>query len=140
VKSALVICTLGFLLFACHSRHVKPKPQGEFAFLLQYNGRNPNDVGFITNHVVERRLANLLKDSFQVFISKTTAFAAPVYVDTNHGWVISIFNKDSLNKKQVAAILIDVNNDAMWVDYMNGDSIISFADNTSIKKPEPLKE
>ena len=55
------------------------KPKGEFAFLLNYNGQMPEDVGLLTNHIVQRRLANVMKDSMLSYV-RTAAYAKPIFV------------------------------------------------------------
>lgn len=141
IKTLLKLGFACLVLSSCHNQSTKQAPnnraKGEFAFLLQYDGKMPAEVGFLTNHVVERRLANLLKDSFPVFISKTT-FPMPLFVDTVDKYMIGSFYLDAGLNNPGALVLIDVKNDAMWVDYMNGNSEIHFADNPSLQKPGPF--
>lgn len=108
--------------------------KGELHFLLDYNHRMPEDVGFLTNHVVERRMANLLKDDFEFFIAHTH-YANVILADTLSNIVMATFREDSLSEKIVASILIDVAKDAFWIDLNRGDSVISYADYPSSEKP-----
>ena len=94
----------------------------------------PEDVGFLTNHVVERRMANLLKDDFEFFIAHTH-YANVILADTLSNIVMATFREDSLSEKIVASILIDVAKDAFWIDLNRGDSVISYADYPSSEKP-----
>lgn len=105
-------------------------PKGELAFLLQYNGRMPSDVGFTTNHIVERRLANLMKADFQPF-RDSLGTEYPLVVDTVN-YVVKAYYGDKLIHQQ---ILIDVANDAFWVDYMLPDTTLYYTDNTTLNKP-----
>lgn len=105
-------------------------PKGELAFLLQYNGRMPSDVGFTTNHIVERRLANLMKENFQPF-RDSLGTEYPLVVDTVNYIVKAHYGGKLIHQE----IVIDVANDAFWVDYMRPDTTLHFADNTSLMKP-----
>ncbi|MFM2307531.1 MAG: hypothetical protein RLZZ367_2200 [Bacteroidota bacterium] len=105
-------------------------PKGELAFLLQYNGRMPSDVGFTTNHIVERRLANLMKADFQPF-RDSLGTEHPLVVDTVN-YIVKAYYGGKLIHQQ---ILIDVANDAFWVDYMLPDTTLYYTDNTKLNKP-----
>jgi hypothetical protein len=135
----LYLVTLFFLfLSACGQPNTKPKQaqgpvKGELAFLLQYNGQMPSDVGFLTNHVVERRLANIMKDSFQVFMSNTR-YDRPIMV-LDSQMVAASFFSDSDRTNQSAWIIIDVPQDAVWAGYSIGDSSIDFSDHPSLPVP-----
>lgn len=112
------------------SEQTQKMPKGELAFLLEYNGKKPEDVGFLTNHIVERRLANLMKDSFQVFSSKTK-FSSPVVVDRENGLIAVKYFNDVEGKEISAKVVIDALHEVFWVYYYNGDSIVKFTDNPS---------
>lgn len=113
----------------------RDKPaKGELHFLLDYNHRMPEDVGFLTNHVVERRMANLLKGDFEFFMAHTT-YPNLIMADTLNDIVVATFRGDSLSQKLVATVLIDVAKDAFWVDFNRGDSMISYADYPNSEKP-----
>ena len=105
-------------------------PKGEMAFLLQYNGRMPSDVGFTTNHIVERRLANLMKENFQPF-RDSLGTEYPLVVDTVNYIVKAHYGGEFIHQE----IVIDVANDAFWVDYMRPDTTLHYTDNTSLKRP-----
>lgn len=107
--------------------------------MLAYNRQMPDDVGFLTNHVVERRLANLLKSDFELFMAQTHN-ALPIQVDTLSNLIMAAFLKDSLSKEVKATIFIDVAKDAFWVDFKKGDSVMSYADYPSYHKPDILKK
>ncbi|HWB64460.1 MAG TPA: hypothetical protein VG603_13170 [Chitinophagales bacterium] len=108
-------------------------PKGEFAFLLGYEGRLPADVGFLTNHVVERRLANMMKDSFMVFMGHAK-YGRPVVVQDS-AIIITTFYSDSDRVEPSAELVIDVPRDAMWAEYYAPDTIIKFTDHPSWPKP-----
>lgn len=109
-------------------------PKGELAFLLQYGGRLPEDVGFLTNHVVERRLANLMKDSFAVLSTKT-AYSTPITVEPTQGFVSAKYFNDRERQDLASMIIIDAANDVFWVYYYNGDQMVKFTDNPSTTMP-----
>ncbi len=125
------------LLYGCNLKQ-QPQgaasPQGELAFLLQYNGKMPSDVGLLRNQVVQRRLANMLKDSFQVFIN-STKYERPIEVSLQQQLVMAEFFSDSDRSQPSANLTIDVQQDAMWVEYLSGDSIIEFTDHKSLPRP-----
>ncbi len=137
-KSLVVAFGLSLLLYACNT---KPRqevqsdnPKGELAFLLQYEGKLPSDVGLLRNQVVQRRLANMLKDSFQVFMGKTV-YDRPIEIVKQGQLLIAQFFSDSDRAMPSADLVIDVEQDAMWVEYLSGDTIIEFTDHPSLKKP-----
>jgi hypothetical protein len=103
--------------------------KGELAFLLKYHGKQPEDVGFLTNHIVERRLANLMKDSFQVLATKT-AFASPIVVSEKDGLITSRYFYDKELTRLSASIVIDARHEIFWAYYYNGDSLVKFTDNS----------
>jgi hypothetical protein len=140
MKRYIVPAIALIILFSCNN---KPKPvpapvatetpsKGEFAFLLKYNGEMPSDVGFLTNHVVERRLASILKDSFQVFM-RLTKYDRPIVVDGQQ--VAALFYSDSDRTMPSAVVSIDVANDAIWAEYLSGDSTILYTDHPSLEPP-----
>lgn len=121
-----------FTLCACNNAAPKPlpKPKGELAFLLQYNHRLPSEVGFLTNHIMERRMANLMKENYEPFM-KDLAEEYPLVVDTVSQVVYARFNGSQGPK----LVTISVAEDALWVDYAIGDTALRFADRTSLQKP-----
>lgn len=107
-------------------------PKGELAFLLQYDGRMPSDVGFLSNHIMERRLANLMKENFQPF-RKSIDKEYPLIVDTTRYIVFSKFGDNEISQY----VIVDVANDAVWAGYSNlaTDSVLEFTDHASLSKP-----
>ncbi len=105
---------------------------GEFAFLLNYDGKLPADVGFLTNHVVERRLANLLKDHFQ-HLAEFTACAKPIKV--NKQLIIARFVSCTDTNIVITSIAMDVSHDALWVQIPEADSMRTFTDNSELPVP-----
>ncbi len=132
----LFLIVVVFLTASCNSNQhstdsKKPAtPKGELAFLLQYNSRMPSDVGFATNHIVERRLANLMKENFQPF-RDSLGTEYPLIVDTVNYIVKAHYGGKLIHQE----IVIDVANDAFWVDYMLPDTTLHFADNSCLKRP-----
>lgn len=142
------ITALGFMLLltACREKHTmqvedeavvteNEAPKGELAFLLQYGGRLPDDVGFLTNHIVERRLAGIMKDSFQVLSTKT-AYSTPITVAAKEGFVAAKYFNDKEKLDLSSMIIIDTRNDIFWVYYYNADSLVKFTDNPSSAVPD----
>ena len=113
------------------------KPKGEFAFLLNYNGQLPEDVGLLTNHIVQRRLANVMKDSMLSYV-RTAAYAKPILVIENDQLLIATFFSDSDRTEPAAGLIIDVKNDALWANYWSGDSLLEYTDHPEL--PEPGSE
>ena len=137
-KSLVIAYGLSLLLYACNT---KPKqevqsdnPKGELAFLLGYDGKLPSDVGLLRNQVVQRRLANMLKDSFGIFMAKTV-YDRPIEIVKQDQLLIAQFFSDSDRAMPSADLVIDVEQDAMWVEYLSGDTIIEYTDHPSLRKP-----
>lgn len=137
-KTVFALCVV--LLASCGLPEKKEPPEniapetetikGELAFLLNYHGKQPEDVGFLTNHIVERRLANLMKDSFQVLETKT-AFASPIVVSEKEGLIASKYFYDKELTDLSAMVIVDARQEIFWVYYYNGDSLVKFTDNSS---------
>ncbi|HLP20623.1 MAG TPA: hypothetical protein VK174_09995 [Chitinophagales bacterium] len=124
-----------FFLSGCNQQpKPKPVPKGELAFLLQYNNRLPSDVGFLTNHIMERRMANLMKENFKPF-RDSLGGENPIFVDTIQHIVMAYFNGKRNNIRHVGFITVDVANDAIWIDYAIGNRAQRYADRTSLSKP-----
>lgn len=109
-------------------------PKGELSFLLEYNGKSPEDVGFLSNHIVERRLANLMKDSFEVLSTKTL-FSSPVVTSKQAGIVTAKYYSDKGRTELSAMLIIDTGQEIFWVYYFNGDEMVKFTDNSSVIAP-----
>ncbi len=120
------------LMSSCNQQSTKPsQAKGELAFLLQYNNRLPSDVGFLTNHIMERRVANLLKEKYEPFI-QSIGEEHPLRVDSVKQVVFAFYGDNQVHQ----SITVDVANDAIWVSYgkLAKDSV-SVADRTSLEKP-----
>jgi hypothetical protein len=138
-KILFPVLALLALVYSCNTKPSLPAPteteaKGELAFLLKYDGQMPGDVGLLRNQVVQRRLANMLKDSFRVFMSKTI-YDRPIEVSKQEQLVVAQFFSDSDRSMPSADLMIDVEQDAMWVEYLCGDTIIEFTDHPSLSKP-----
>ena len=123
------------LLLTCCNQPKQSKstsPKGELAFLLQYNNRLPSDVGFLTNHIMERRVANLLKENFQPFMHGL-GNEHPLIIDTNRQIIRAPFG----NFEICQSVIVDVANDAIWITYNDliKDSSFVWADHPSLEKP-----
>lgn len=130
---------LALFISSCSTKPSAPiqvdnTPKGELAFLLQYNGQMPSDVGLLRNQVVQRRLGIILKDSLQVFF-KVAAYDRPISVSKQEQLVFAQFFSDSDRSMPSADLTIDVEQDAMWVEYLSGDSIVEYTDHPSLQKP-----
>ena len=139
IKLLLPALALLALLYSCNIKPTAPvqaenTPKGELAFLLQYNGQMPSEVGLLRNQVVQRRLANILKDSFQVFLNKTI-YDRPISVSKEEQLVFAQFFSDSARSMPSADLTIDVEQDAIWIEYLSGDSIVEYTDHPSLQKP-----
>lgn len=127
----LIFCAL--TLVACNQQPKEIKasaPKGELAFLLQYNNRLPSDVGFLTNHIMERRMANLMKENYEPFM-KDLGKENPLIVDSINQAVFARFNGSQGPK----LITVSVADDALWIDYAIGDKAVRYVDRTSLSKP-----
>ena len=123
---------ISILLFSCCNQQPKKlhAAKGELAFLLQYNNRMPSDVGFLTNHIMERRMANLMKENYEPFM-KSLEKEFPLAVDSINQLIVAQYSSRQM-------VIVDVANDALWIDYATGDSVLHFADRTSLTKPKVL--
>lgn len=97
----------------------------------------PEDVGLLTNHIVQRRLANVMKDSMLSYV-RTAAYAKPILVIENDQLLIATFFSDSDRTEPAAGLIIDVKNDALWANYWSGDSLLEYTDHPEL--PEPGSE
>ncbi len=129
------------LFYACNTKPTPAtqqenvsNPKGELAFLLNYNGQMPSEVGLLRNQVVQRRLGNILKDSFQVFL-RQTIYDRPISVSKEEQLVFAQFFSDSDRSMPSADLTIDVEQDAIWIEYLSGDSIVEYTDHPSLQKP-----
>lgn len=109
-------------------------PKGELAFLVQYNNRTPSTVGFLTNHIVERRLANLMKEDFEKFLTAAKT-ETPIQVNDKNNCVRAIFLSDTFPKTVYSEIVIDINRDAFWVECNSDGAPKKWADYPSYPKP-----
>ena len=86
------------LMSSCNQQSTKPsQAKGELAFLLQYNNRLPSDVGFLTNHIMERRVANLLKEKYEPFI-QSIGEELPLRVDSVKQVVFAFYGDNQVHQ------------------------------------------
>lgn len=139
---ALILCMLVLCLYGCKRKESNTnnatastnKPKGELAFLLNYGGQMPEDVGLLSNHIVQRRLANIMKDSMLSYIA-TAIYAKPIIVINEEQVIAASFFSDSDRTEPAAGIIIDVKNDALWANYWNGDSLLEYTDHPELPMP-----
>ncbi len=125
-----------FFLSACNQQHsASSLPKGELAFLLQYHNRLPSDVGFMTNHIMERRISNLLKQYYEPFMNETKQ-ENPIEVDSVRSIITVRFTKAQKSNRLVELVMVDVANDAVWVDYYMPHTVLHFADRVSLERPD----
>ena len=135
MKTQFGLLILFLLLNSCNQQPEKPVyPKGELAFLLQYHNRLPTDVGFLTNHIVARRVANLMKENFILLVNQQKE-ETPLVVDSIRNVVKAVYTKHKDGKQVVAQVTVDVANDAVWVDYFKPDTVLQYADRPSLIKP-----
>jgi|GEM_PF-2649474 len=152
LKQLIIVILVGLLFAGCNPTNNKGTnnianpitndtlpPKGELAFLLNYGGQMPTDVGLLTNHVVERRLANMMKDSFEVFIKKA-AYDRPIAVSEKNSLVAATFFANEDRTEPSALLIIDVKNDAFWATYYNDGTSVDFADRPSLPYPASFGE
>lgn len=118
IAASLVVVLLSY---SCNNGSENKKnrsglPKGELAFLLQYNNKNPQDVGFLSNHIVTRRLANIWKDK-TASIQQLEPFGEQIKVEENTVTASFI----STNGKAFL-ILIDVWQDAIVTGYKDSST------------------
>ena len=136
MKIHFSLLTLFLLVNSCRHSPAKPAPlKGELVFLLQYNNRFPTDVGFLTNHIIERRMANLMKENYEPFINEPKT-ETPLVVDSVTKVITAVFVSNNADKHLIEKVTVDVVNDALWVDYFKADTVLHYADRTSLKRPE----
>ena len=127
------------LLSACETKPHKEQPKangpvkGEFAFLLQYDGKLPSDVGFLTNHIVERRIANIMKEDYLRFMEGTKC-ERPIVVRGN--FVNAIFVDCKNDSVKTRSVDIDVKSDVMWVSIYSEGLTEGFTDDGSVPLPK----
>ena len=136
----LLIAGILLLSYSCN-RRVEPteskpitQPKGEFAFLLNYDGQMPEDVGLLTNHIVQRRLANVMKDSMLSYVY-TAAYARPIMIVKDQQLLVATFFSDSDRTEPAAGLIIDVKRDALWANYWSGDTLLEYTDHPELNMP-----
>jgi len=58
-----------------------------------------------------------------------------IVVDSITNVITAFYTSNELNKKVIEMVVVDVPNDAIWVDYFKLDTLLHYADRTSIKRP-----
>jgi hypothetical protein len=112
--------------------------KGELAFLLSYNGEQPDSVGFFSNQIMSRRLHNLLKSDYDKFAINLT-HCTNVLVDTP----FIIVSGSAVNPKDIngsSAISINVLKDAIAVAYRNADSTKVYEEQPEVKQHDLFEE
>lgn len=111
--------------------------KGELGFLTGYAGKLPSDVGFLTNQIIERRLANLLKDELVAFKEDKTVCEMPILViDSN--LVVARYKSCEFDNQILRNICIDVAQDAIWISQVKGGKASIQADHSKLPMPKEL--
>ena len=80
---------------------------------------------------MERRMANLMKENYEPFM-KDLKDEDWVRVDTINSVIFLNFWHGKLIHHEIT---VDVANDAIWIDYCFWDTVLHYADRTSLPKP-----
>ncbi|MBK8657309.1 MAG: hypothetical protein IPN22_00100 [Bacteroidetes bacterium] len=125
-------------LSACNQapEQTSESAKGELKFLLNYSGKLPSDVGFMTNHIVERRIANLLKEKFEDFQKAEGLCELPLVVEENV--ITAHYTLCSDKSVIVRNVSIDAAQDAVWVAEKRGGSASVKADHPKLRMPQEL--
>lgn len=130
IIASTIIAGLAYLLVEKNTVWAEKQrvPKGELAFLAQYDGRMPGDVGFLTNHILERRIANLIKDSMDLVVfRKYIAFGDTIHLQ--HNIVSAVFNCDStLPTDCQTVILVDLMSESIILTITNNGQTQIFSD------------
>lgn len=111
------------------STPVAPKqPAGELAFLLNYKGQLPGNVGFLSNHITQRRLANLLRGEMDLEQLKAfTAHEVPLETDTVLWCVHALYSSETGDT--ITTITADALNDCIKLTIQaKGETLLHKAD------------
>lgn len=76
-------------------------------------------------------MANLMKENYQPFI-QGLGKEFPLVIDSVRSIVFASYGDDVIFQN----ITVDVANDAIWIDYTKADTVLHFADRTSLQRPE----
>ena len=74
-----------------------------------------------------------MKDDYAAFM-QATKYEQPIKVDQSRSLIKAEFT-DSAQKQTIATVLIDVLQDAFWINYLTNDTAKEFADYPSVQKP-----
>lgn len=126
------------ILSGCSSTPTKTEGEakGELKFLLDYNGKLPSEVGFMSNHIVERRLANLLKEKFEPFQKTEGLCEMPIVVIDNVATAHFVVCTDTTTF--VRNISFDAEQDAVWIAEKKGEGASIVADHPKLNMPQEL--
>ena len=75
-------------------------------------------------------MANLMKENYEPFM-KSLEKEFPLAVDSINQLIVAQYSSRQM-------VIVDVANDALWIDYTKPDTILHFADITSLTKPKVL--
>lgn len=130
IITSAIIAAVAYYFLEKDALHTPDKrvPKGELAFLAQYDGRMPNDVGFLSNHVMERRIANIIKDSMDLItFRKYTAIGDTLHLQ--HHMLSAVFTCDSTLPPDCRTIvLVDLMNEAIILTIIHNGQTRVFSD------------
>jgi hypothetical protein len=139
MKKTILALMAFTLIFAsgCNSGSSNSGSKGELGFLLGHAGKLPSDVGFLTNQIIERRLANLLKENLAAFKEDKTVCEMPILViDSN--LVVARYKSCEFDNQILRNICIDVAQDAIWISQVKDGKASIQADHSKLPMPKEL--
>ncbi len=140
IAGYFILWLCGMALYGCkQSTAGQVAPQhhsSEFSFLYQYAGRRSADVGMFTNHIVNRRLANLLKDKLLPFMDGAKCTDS-IQVDAQAYLVAHVRDCDSLWYNKAVFVASD-SLDAIWLGVMEGNRPVIYTERTSLPYPAAI--
>lgn len=122
--------------FGCNSSG-NSGAKGELGFLINHAGKLPSDFNFLNNQIMERRLANLLKDDLVAFKEDKTLCEMPILViDSN--LVVARYKSCEFDNQILRNICIDVAQDAIWISQVKDGKANIQADHSKLPMPKEL--
>jgi len=136
-KTILALLTMAAILTSGCNSGSSSDSKGELGFLTGYAGKLPSDVGFLTNQIIERRLANLLKNDLLAFKEDKTLCEMPILViDSN--LVVARYKSCEFDNQVLRNICIDVAQDAIWISQVKEGKANILADHSKLPMPKEL--
>ena len=115
-------------------KYVKTENRADLSFLLKMNGQSPNATNLLYNEPLKCRLETIMGEKYLDFLERTQV-TLPIRVDDEIVTIIG--RKEQGNNKDVAALVIDIPQNLMWVLlYENGESMNIFKDDRDVRMPD----